>query len=87
MPLAPGLEIGAFAMIGMGSVVTGNIPAFALAFGVPAKVSGWVCRCGEPLVRGELSRSEEKKLQCAGCGLEYRLCGGSLAEELNEKND
>ncbi|WP_114777742.1 acyltransferase [Botryobacter ruber] len=44
-----GVEIGAFAMIGAGSVVTKNVPAFALVYGNPAKQQGWVSRYGHTL--------------------------------------
>ena len=43
------LEIGRFAMIGMGTVVTKTVPNFALVVGNPGRVIGWVCRCGERL--------------------------------------
>ena len=36
--LLPGVEIGEYAVIGAGAVVTSNIPAHALAIGVPAKI-------------------------------------------------
>lgn len=41
-----GLTIGEFAMIGAGSVVTRDVPAYGLVFGNPAKVVGNVCKCG-----------------------------------------
>ena len=44
-----GHDIGEFAFIGAGSVVTRNIPAHALVTGNPARVTGWVCACGERL--------------------------------------
>ena len=45
-----GNEIGEYAMIGAGSVVTKNIPPYALAFGNPARIHGYVARNGEKLV-------------------------------------
>jgi acetyltransferase-like isoleucine patch superfamily enzyme len=48
--IGPGLTIGRYAMIGMGSVVTGDVPPHALVFGNPARVRGWVCVCGQPIV-------------------------------------
>ena len=47
--LLPGVSIGAFAMIGAGSVVSRNVPDYALVYGNPARVQGYVCRCGEKL--------------------------------------
>ncbi len=37
-----GLDIGEYALIGAGSVITKNVPARALVFGNPAKQMGWV---------------------------------------------
>jgi UDP-2-acetamido-3-amino-2,3-dideoxy-glucuronate N-acetyltransferase len=39
-------------MIGMGSVVTRDVPAFALVHGSPARIAGWLSACGHPLLRG-----------------------------------
>lgn len=47
----PGVTIGEYAMIGAGSVVTTDIPAYALAFGNPARVTGKVDQRGRPIPR------------------------------------
>ncbi len=44
-----GNTIGAHAFIAAGAVVTRPVPAHALVSGNPARVRGWVCRCGEKL--------------------------------------
>ncbi len=44
--IGPGLRLGRFAMVGMGSVVTRDVPAHALVVGNPARCVGWVCACG-----------------------------------------
>ena len=44
-----GNDIGEHAFIGAGAVVTKTVPAHALMVGQPARVQGWVCRCGEKL--------------------------------------
>ncbi len=49
--IGPGLRIGHYAMIGMGSVVTRSVPGHALVWGNPARIEGWVCICGRPLLR------------------------------------
>ena len=41
-----GVTLGKFCMIGSGSVVTKDIPPHALVFGNPAKIRGYVCKCG-----------------------------------------
>ncbi len=44
--IGPGVELGPFCMVGMGSVVTRSVPAHALVYGNPARLAGLVCRCG-----------------------------------------
>lgn len=61
-----GVTIGEFATVGIGSVVTRDIPPHTLAFGAPARVRGHVCRCGQKI---EFSRG---KARCAACGSRYQ---------------
>jgi acetyltransferase-like isoleucine patch superfamily enzyme len=42
-----GITIGEYAMVGAGSVVTKDIKAHELWFGNPAKLQGYVCKCGQ----------------------------------------
>lgn len=62
-----GNTIGSYSLIGAGSVVSRNIPDYALIFGNPARLRGWVCRCGERLnfISG--------KADCLKCNLRYVL--------------
>ena len=62
--IGPGLCIGAYAMVGMGAVVTSDVPAHALVVGNPARLRGWVCICGRPLA----SDDADVRLTCAHCG-------------------
>jgi acetyltransferase-like isoleucine patch superfamily enzyme len=74
--IGPGIEIGAYAMVGMGSVVAGDVPAHALVFGSPARIRGWVCVCGTPVVRGDdADWSTPQQRACERCGRRYRLGG------------
>ncbi len=41
--------IGRYALIGSGAVITSDVPDFALVYGVPGKLMGWVCKCAHPL--------------------------------------
>lgn len=45
-----GITLGRYCMIGAGSVVTKDVPDFALLTGVPAKQIGWVSRLGHRLL-------------------------------------
>jgi UDP-2-acetamido-3-amino-2,3-dideoxy-glucuronate N-acetyltransferase len=41
-----GCTIGAFALVGAGSVVTKDVPPHAVVYGNPARQHGWACECG-----------------------------------------
>jgi len=62
----PGVTIGECAMVGAGAVVTGDIPGHALVYGNPARIKGFVCRCG---MKAEKLEDEGNYviLQCPGC--------------------
>jgi UDP-2-acetamido-3-amino-2,3-dideoxy-glucuronate N-acetyltransferase len=47
--LVPGVEIGEFAMIGAGALVTKNVPSHALVVGSPAKIIAYVDEYGNKL--------------------------------------
>jgi len=66
-----GIEIGRFAMVGMGSVVTRSVPDHALVFGNPARQRGYVCVCGQPL--GDVRRLERGAAACSRCSRRYSL--------------
>lgn len=69
-----GNRIGAYAMIGAGSVVTADVPPHGLVTGVPARQIGWVSRAGERL-RFEGGGTAT----CPRDGLVYRLRDGQLS--------
>ena len=62
-----GHDIGEYAFVGAGAVVTKEVAPFALVTGVPARQVGWMCRCG---VR--LSDGSDQVRECKACGLRYR---------------
>ena len=47
--ILPGIEIGAYALVAAGAVVSSNVNPFELVKGNPARASGLVCKCGSPL--------------------------------------
>lgn len=71
------LEIGRWAMIGMGSVVTRSIPDFHLALGSPARSIGVVCKCGN-LVH-KFADGDTASVACE-CGLRYEVVDRVVTE-------
>jgi UDP-2-acetamido-3-amino-2,3-dideoxy-glucuronate N-acetyltransferase len=67
-----GVTIGQWAMIGAGSVVTRNVPNYALYFGNPARLHGFVCPCGNSLK--EFARQDGVVLaHCTNCDTEISI--------------
>lgn len=65
------LNIGRWAMVGMGSLVTKSVPDFHLVIGSPARSIGAVCKCGLLLHRfGENLKTKETS---CSCGLKYEI--------------
>jgi UDP-2-acetamido-3-amino-2,3-dideoxy-glucuronate N-acetyltransferase len=48
-----GVDIGAYAMVAAGAVVTRSVEDHRLVAGNPARPLGWVCRCGTVVARGD----------------------------------
>jgi len=61
-----GHTIGQWAFIGAGSVITKDIPDYALMVGVPARQIGWVCECGNKL------EFKKNKAACPKCHRKYQ---------------
>ena len=69
-----GHTIGFYAFVAAGTVVSKDIPDYALVAGNPSRQIGWVCQCGEKI-------SEE--LFCSNCAIQYtqdRSSGGLIVD-------
>ena len=66
-----GHDIGEFAFIGAGAVVTKTVPAYALVVGNPARQTGWMSEYGH-----KLHFNEAGEATCPESGQHYRLENG-----------
>jgi len=70
-----GHDIGRFAFVAAGAVVTKSVPDHALVMGVPARRVGWMCACGVRLP----DEAEDGVRACDACGARFRESGKGLA--------
>ena len=72
-----GTTIGRYSFVGAGSVVTRDVPDYALVHGNPARVRGWMCQCGIKLKFSTVGGEERSK--CESCGSSYLKDGELVA--------
>jgi len=61
-----GVTVGQWSMVGAAGMVTKDIPDYALVYGVPARIRGYVCQCSRSLI------FENSSSQCT-CGKAYQI--------------
>lgn len=64
-----GHDIGEYAFVGAGSVVTKTVPPYTMVVGNPARFYSYVCKCGVKLNR---------ELQCPACKKKYKQIGSDI---------
>lgn len=77
--IVAGTEIGRFATVGAGAVVTRSVPDHALVAGNPARALGWVCGCGRRLVGADgrpVPAVADGTATCARDGRAFRIAAG-----------
>ena len=67
--IVAGINIGRYASVGAGAVVTHDVPDHRVVVGNPARIVGWVCHCGGPLTEA---------LACSLCARRYEELDGTI---------
>ncbi len=70
-----GHTLGAHSFVGAGSVVTRDVPDYAVVYGNPATIRGWACECGTPL------QFTDGGASCERCGRTYLQEDGKVRQE------
>lgn len=68
-----GVTLGRFSFVGAGAVVSSDVPDYALVYGNPARIRGWMCRCG---IKLRLSADVgDGEVRCNSCKAAYVKLG------------
>ena len=75
--ILPKVVIGEWAMVGSGSVVSKDVPAYGLVYGNPARLHGFVCPCGQRLeAAGQGTAGQDLETvhaHCPKCGAQIEI--------------
>ena len=63
-----GTTLGKNAFVGAGSTVTKDVPDYAMVYGNPARIHGYMCACGDTTVP-----ADAVELKCPRCGIDVQL--------------
>jgi UDP-2-acetamido-3-amino-2,3-dideoxy-glucuronate N-acetyltransferase len=68
-----GVTLGRYCFVGAGGVVSKDIPDYALVYGNPARIRGWMCQCG---IKLPLKADEtDGEAGCPSCQTRYMKRG------------
>ena len=73
-----GVTLGQYSFVGAGAVVTKDVPAYALVYGNPSSIRGWVCECGTKLA------IHDNFALCVKCGTRYKRAGPHEIDRVTE---
>ncbi|NRA65136.1 MAG: N-acetyltransferase [Pseudobacteriovorax sp.] len=75
-----GIDIGKWAFVGAGTVVTKEIPDYAMVVGNPARQIGWMCECGKKLEFDNLGKSN-----CT-CGRKFEVINDRRIQKISQRS-
>ena len=81
--ITPGVTIGQFAMAGSGSVISRDVPDFALVYGNPARIRGFVCKCGKRI--NDFDQASTKVIGRCKCGLKIEIANDAYKAMKNQE--
>ncbi|MFH0835484.1 MAG: acyltransferase [Candidatus Micrarchaeota archaeon] len=82
--LVCGITVGEYAMVGAGAVVTKDVPAYALVVGNPARLIGFVCKCGQRVSEG-MKEGNSVVFTCKKCNKEKTSVPYETYEKVQSK--
>lgn len=83
--LVCGVMVGRYSFVGAGAVITKDIPDYALVYGNPGKLQGWVCQCGTKL--NFWPQEDPRVAECGNCGTRYSKEGLQVSpSETDDEN-
>jgi len=68
-----GHTLGEYCFVGAGAMVTKDVPAYAVVYGNPGEIKGWICECGQPL------KFVSSEAGCNSCKRRYRKDGENVS--------
>lgn len=75
-----GNTLGRYCFVGAGTVVTRDVPDFALVVGNPGELRGYVCSCGDRLDI-EMQNATYSHVKCSSCAKRYEIVDGVVREK------
>src|SRR5690348_3493622 len=81
-----GHTLGKYCFVDAGSVVTHDVPDYALVIGNPARIHAWICYCGIKLPLGTAADDREEEASCMQCSRRYRRLG-RVVEQIDQHHD
>ncbi len=77
-----GVTLGKYSFVGAGAVITHDVPDYAVVYGNPGRIQGWMCQCGVRLDFQPIDGQEQAV--CGQCGDRYIKQGQVVRSTISE---